>query len=224
MREDRLTGRALLNRRQPSARGGRRDRRGFSLLELLLVLCLIVVIYSLATPALRRPLATQGLRKAADTVRSEWAATRSRAMRSGCIHVFEFKIGTNQYRIRPWIAPEDMVEANNATMYGIPSTQSGSVAPSRLVRNEQSQLPEDILLAGSEVDDKRWVMMSESQLAMNEMDESWSSPIFFYPDGTTSLARVLISNQYNDMVAVRLRGLTGKSRTEDVDPGEEMWQ
>jgi hypothetical protein len=117
-----------------------------------------------------------------------------------------------------------MVEANDATMYGSPSTQSGYLAPSRMVRNEQSQLPEDIVLAGSEVDDKRWVMMSESQLAINEMDEAWSSPIFFYPDGTTSLARVLISNQYHDMVAVGLRGLTGKSRTEAVDPGEEIWQ
>ena len=39
--------------------------------------------YSLATPALRRPLATKSLWKAADSVRNDWAATRIRAMRTG---------------------------------------------------------------------------------------------------------------------------------------------
>lgn len=203
-------------------RSGRRPACGFTLLELLLVLSLIVVLYSLATPALRRPLATQSLWKAADSVRNDWAATRIRAMRTGSIHVFEFQIGTNQYRIRPWIANEDMVEANDATMYGVANT--GNLAPSRMVRDEQVQLTEGVVLVASEVDDKRWVMMPDTQLAMNELDETWSTPIFFYPDGTTSLARLVMSNQYNDMVAVRMRGLTGQSRTEKVNPDEEIWQ
>ena len=214
--------RALSYERRCHKRSGRRQRCGFTLLELLLVLGLIVVLYSLATPALRRPLATQSLRKAADTVRSEWAATRIRAMRTGSIHVFEYQVGTNQYRIRPWIANEDMVEANDATMFGIANV--GNLAPSRLVRNEQMQLAEGVVLVGSEVDDKRWTMMSEIQIGLNQQDESWSSPVFFYPDGTTSLARLLMSNQYNDMVAVRLRALTGKSRTEEVNPDEEIRQ
>ena len=46
----------------------------------------------------------------------------------------------------------------------------------------------------------------------------------FYPDGTTSTARLLVSNQYNDLAAVTLRGLTGASRTEIVDSIEELGQ
>jgi len=36
----------------------------------------------------------------------------------------------------------------------------------------------------------------------------WSSPIFFYPDGTTSTAAVLLKNEMGRCTEVRLRGLT----------------
>jgi prepilin-type N-terminal cleavage/methylation domain-containing protein len=204
-------------------RGGRSSRSvppGFTLLELLLVLALIVVLYSLASPALKRPLASQGLWKSADTIRTQWAATRVRAMRTGCIHVFQYQPGTNQYRIRPWVAPEDMVESNDASMLGAANTRQ--LAPSRTVRDELLQLSEGTVLVQSEVDDKRWVMMSEAQLQLNDLDPTWSSPVFFYPDGTTSTARLLLSNQYNDWAAVTLRGLTGASRAEMIDPNQEI--
>ena len=65
-------------------------------------------------------------------------------------------------------------------------------------------------------------MMAEAQGSLNQLDPSWSSPIFFYPDGTTSTARLLLSNQYQDWIAVRLRGLTGVARSEPVDENEEL--
>jgi len=37
----------------------------------------------------------------------------------------------------------------------------------------------------------------------------WSAPVFFFPDGTTSTAAVLLKNQSNRCLEVRLRGLTG---------------
>ena len=39
----------------------------------------------------------------------------------------------------------------------------------------------------------------------------WSTPIFFYPDGSTSTAAVLIRNEAGRCIEVRLRGLTGSS-------------
>ena len=140
-------------------------------------------------------------------------------MRSGCIHVFEYQPGTNQYRVRQWVANEDMVEANDATMLGVAGNTQ--VATRRSVRNEQLQLSEGVSLVWSEVEDQRWLMMPETQAALNQVDATWSAPIFFYPDGTTSTARLQLSNQYNDYLAVTLRGLTGTARTEEVAPGEE---
>ena len=40
---------------------------------------------------------------------------------------------------------------------------------------------------------------------------AWSAPIFFYPDGSTSTAAILLKNQSGRCVEVRLRGLTGTS-------------
>ena len=37
----------------------------------------------------------------------------------------------------------------------------------------------------------------------------WSTPIFFFPDGTTSTAAVLLKNDRDRCIEIRLRGLTG---------------
>ena len=44
----------------------------------------------------------------------------------------------------------------------------------------------------------------------------WSTPIFFYPDGTTSAAAVLLKNDRGQCVEVRLRGLTGIRKVSDL--------
>ncbi|MCL2005083.1 MAG: hypothetical protein FWG73_02865 [Planctomycetaceae bacterium] len=38
---------------------------------------------------------------------------------------------------------------------------------------------------------------------------TWSTPIFFYPDGSTSTAAILLKNESGRCLAVHLRGLTG---------------
>ena len=44
----------------------------------------------------------------------------------------------------------------------------------------------------------------------------WSAPVFFFPDGTTSTAAVLVKNQTNRCLEVRLRGLTGTTSTGSI--------
>lgn len=44
----------------------------------------------------------------------------------------------------------------------------------------------------------------------------WSVPIFFYPDGTTSAAAVLIKNSRGKCIEVRLRGLTGIGKMTEI--------
>jgi Tfp pilus assembly protein FimT len=40
---------------------------------------------------------------------------------------------------------------------------------------------------------------------------AWASPIFFYPDGTTSTTMVTLQNEAGRSMTIRLRGLTGSS-------------
>jgi prepilin-type N-terminal cleavage/methylation domain-containing protein len=73
--------------------------RGFTLLEVLLTLCLIVVISAMAWPQLDKTFSNQRLRKAADIVRTQWCKARVDAMRFGSIRVFRYEVGGNRYRI-----------------------------------------------------------------------------------------------------------------------------
>ena len=81
-----------------------RVRRGFTLLELVLVLMLLVIVAGLAVPSLSRSVAGERLRRSGDTIRTQWARARVKAMKSGRIHVFQYQAGGDQYQTQPWIA------------------------------------------------------------------------------------------------------------------------
>ena len=44
----------------------------------------------------------------------------------------------------------------------------------------------------------------------------WSTPIFFYPDGSTSTAAILLKNEADRYIEIRLRGLTGTSTATEI--------
>ncbi|MBN2217459.1 MAG: prepilin-type N-terminal cleavage/methylation domain-containing protein, partial [Pirellulales bacterium] len=64
------------------------DRRGVTLIELLLVLAILALVAATAWPSLERSLADQRLRDAADTIRAEWQHARAQAMSSGVAYQF----------------------------------------------------------------------------------------------------------------------------------------
>lgn len=46
--------------------------------------------------------------------------------------------------------------------------------------------------------------------------QTWAAPIFFFPDGTTSTAAVLLKNEHERCLEVRLRGLTGGTKVGEM--------
>jgi hypothetical protein len=48
----------------------------------------------------------------------------------------------------------------------------------------------------------------------------WSVPIFFYPDGTTSAAALLLKNRHGNCIEIRLRGLTGIAKINEINSAE----
>ncbi|MDR2762086.1 MAG: type II secretion system GspH family protein [Planctomycetaceae bacterium] len=43
-------------------------------------------------------------------------------------------------------------------------------------------------------------------------EKLWSTPIFFYPDGTSSTAALLLKNSKDQCIEIRLRGITGLTK------------
>ena len=210
-------------------------RRGFTLLELTLVLALLLIVASLAWPSLERPLSTHRLRVAADTVRGVWASTRVDAMDSGEVLMFRYAPRSNRYRIERQQADDGSSSttsgaagasgASGSSSAG--SANGGDPLPARVARLPiERTLPDGITFASSEVTAADAPGDPTQQLpstmdATTKSDASWSQPILFYLDGTCSNARLVLKNDRDFSIEISLRGLTGVTTVGDIRGKDE---
>lgn len=215
------------------------DRRGFTLLELMLVLALIVMIGALSLPAMRGPFENYKLKKAGDQVRVQWSKARILAMKSGQIQMFRFVLGEGSFSVAPYMTDQDYLEtdlehagtAQFGTNATAPQLGSGGQMPigsagsaPGMQTDQNRQLPDGVVFAGGFVkSDTRSLEMSANNQGALTMETGGSEPILFYPDGTTSDAEVSLSNAGAMYVRVTLRGLTGTAKTGPLMTAEE-WQ
>ncbi|HUG67467.1 MAG TPA: hypothetical protein VMM76_06930 [Pirellulaceae bacterium] len=192
---------------------GSNYRRGVTLLEMLLVLGLLVAIAALAMPSATRPLETYRLRKSGDLIRAEWAKTRAKAMETGRTYVFRYEPNADGYHVEPWYSDEDYLESSTLTGVGgfgasVAMPTSPLFDPTAV--STMKRLPEEIVFVASETtQDARELLAVQGTNALQNQDTSMSSPIFFYPDGTSSTARLFVKNQRDRYIKLTLRGLTG---------------
>jgi prepilin-type N-terminal cleavage/methylation domain-containing protein len=76
-------------------------RSGFTLLELMLVMMIILITASLAAPAIEGMLSDSRVKAARDLVRARWADTRGQAMKEGRPYVFAVIHGTGKFMVEP---------------------------------------------------------------------------------------------------------------------------
>ncbi len=202
-----------------TARRFHRVRRpeAFTLVEVLLTLCILVALTALVWPALEKPFAARRLRLAADRVRTEFCSARVEAMDSGQVYIFEFMLESNRFRIRSRAA-----EINaGASVYGdvlddLPD--GGSTGQST-----KNTLPKDVtFVAGEAAADTRAAFVVSEAEQLDALASGWTGPILFYPDGTTSTARLTIKNQYGRYIDLTLRGLTGTVTVGELRMAEEQ--
>ncbi len=180
-----------------------RAHAGFTLLEITLVLALMVIVYALAMPALRGSLASHRLHAAAEQVRVDWSNARVAAMRSGQTQVFTCRPETAAYQMAPWTQNGDDGAATDAE-----TSDRGPLAAARSRRLRE--LPVGVQLVEVTTTDSR------SQGLQADGDNG-AFAVYFFPDGTTSRARLVLSNARGERAAIRLRDLTGISELEPDD-------
>ena len=193
-------------------------QRGFTLLEVLLTLALLVIIAALAWPVLQRPLANQRLRKAADRVRARWVAARVDAMDSGQTYVFQYAIAGDSFSVRTYVT-----ELAAVSVFGEESDLGVESAADPADRRDEERLPEDVVfVAGETAADSRAATVSTETDSLAPDEGAWSEPILFYPDGTTSTAGLMLQNEYGRRIELSLRGLTGVVTVGEVYSAEEQ--
>lgn len=206
----RFAGRTLRSRPESGRFRKRRGRRGFSLLELMLVMGLLVVIAAIAYPSVTAPLDNNRLRYSTDLVRACWARARNKAMETGRTYVFRCQPASDTYLIEPWINNDDILESNLVTAGGAAVGASAQDASQVMMGPKTEKLPDNVTFYSTEiVGDMRSQFLNATANSATEAEQTWSTPIFFYPDGTSSTARLILMNTRDRYVILTLRGLTG---------------
>jgi prepilin-type N-terminal cleavage/methylation domain-containing protein len=197
---------------------------GFTLVELLLVLGLLVIMAALAWPTLERPFSNQRLSAAADLVRTAWCQARIEAVRSGSAQAFQFTPGDRSFRTQRRAAePDDEPWAwQRREAAGSSSVLSPPEAPA--LPGATKTLPEHVVFGAVTMNgDAAAPTAGPGPQRAGPADGGWSDPICFYPDGTASDVRLVLLNDRGSRVELTLRGLTGTVIVGAVRSPEERW-
>jgi prepilin-type N-terminal cleavage/methylation domain-containing protein len=183
-------------------------RRAFTLLEVMLTMCLLVILAAMAWPSLQKPFAGMRLRKAADQIRAEWTTARVEAMNSGQTYLFRYAPNEDRFRVEGY-SPE---QAQGYSAFGtaLGETGPGLRNTATVLAAREDILPEGVTFVASETAvDTRAALMAAEMEQSDTGEGGWSDPILFYPDGTTSTVRLVLKNADDRYIEVQLRGFTG---------------
>jgi prepilin-type N-terminal cleavage/methylation domain-containing protein len=212
--------------------------RGFTLIEVLLTLCLLVIMGAMAWPQLDKAFSNNRLRNAADIVRIQWGKARVEAMSTGCMRLFRYEIEGNHFRLEGSTDPMTDPAATDAIQL-ILADQARSPQNNANLGGTTSYaemiLPEDVVFvtAQTETDTGAVVTANNSQVNNNPYagagaagntnaagsavsGAGWSEPIIFYPDGTASNTRLMLRNKNGRSILLELRGLTGVVKVGEI--------
>ncbi len=182
-------------------------RRALTLIEVLLVLALLVMLAAVVWPELEPVVASLELRKSAERIRVEWERARVDALSTGRTILFRYEPDSNHYCLQR--CPEPQFTPGGTADQTTDSTSNGAEAPDR-----EAFLPEKIHFDSSEISDNATDWLGDVTLPATSGE--WSDPVVFYPDGTTSDAKLVLTNQRDQSVELSLRGLTGVVTLGDV--------
>jgi prepilin-type N-terminal cleavage/methylation domain-containing protein len=173
-----------------------RARNGYTLLEVIVVMAVMVIIAGLAIPSMSGRFPSQKIVAAVDSVRAAWARARAHAIEEGRPYRFAVMQDTGRFRVAP----------DQEEFWGGGSSSSDSVAlilEESLPKGVRFNSAGDSAAAGS-------ADSGNSSSASAPSAGSYSNPIVFLPDGTArENAEILFEVRGARSMKLTLRALTG---------------
>ena len=184
----------------------------YTLLELLLVLAIIVIAAAAVAPSLRNVLRNTSLKSAANTVRAELTRAHVLAMKTGRTQVFQYELGGGKYKLEHWIGDDDALESPTGDANAAPPPAAPGAASTR-----EKSLPEGIKFAqGDSLAESRSQRIEQELAGAGAGGVTWSRPILFFRDGSTSDAFIIVGNDRQVGIRIDLRGMTGVVKVSDL--------
>jgi Tfp pilus assembly protein FimT len=178
-------------------------RSAFTLIELLLVLSIMFVVVSLATPSINNMFQRTALDRGADRVRAAMGEARVKAIKEGDVYAVFVARGRNWFDMGPFANSKNQISRANRDQDSV--SQYGNSG------FEDNRLPNGITFAAGEVlSDAR---AAEVLAGTGGSGGEGLQQILFYPDGTSQDASIVMTNEIGGIVEIQLRGLTGLSKT-----------
>lgn len=161
-------------------------RPGFTLIEMLLVVAVIIALGAVAYPTLAAMYGDVKVKAAADTVRASWTEARGHAIEDGRGYRFAIQPGTGKFRVAP--------DADGFWDGSGGDSGGDGEAPPFI---QEGNLPNGIQFAvGTDLPDA---------------GGGWSTVVVFNPDGGTNADVEVTLKEDDDStpIVVRVRAMTG---------------
>jgi len=172
------------------------SRRGFTLMEVTLVMALMVILAAIAVPSMQALYGDIRLSAASDLVRARFADARSHAMEEGTSYRFAVQPDSTKFRLAP--------DTGDHWSDGIGSTLllEESVQPLVL----EGDLPEGVTF-----------QFDDTGTAPQGNSDGWTKLGTFVPDGTCREdISIIFKTKGQNPLRLKLRGLTGSVRVETI--------
>lgn len=190
------------------------QRRGHSMMEMIIVMSVLAGMAALSWPMMKSPINKLRLQAAAQEVSAEMSKARLKAMQSGVPQKFRYQANTGKFQIKS--ASEDDSNSDSATA----SSESRRADEGSVDASERSPLNDDRDLLAKDMElpdgicfDHPCEEADEGGMAAVTSDsQGWTDLAVFYPNGDTTSAKIGLKDVHDLHVDVKLSGLTGTAK------------
>lgn len=197
-------------------------RRGFTLLELVLTISLIVVLVSIVMPNLMGLREGLALQRTSDDLRGLLTGLRLRAMQEGQPYTFSYTPGTNQYSVRVGSAPVTLpLAGGSAASAANDAAESEASSSEKLVEFDEGVVGSHTLEAGLTFTSTMTSTMGSVGTTASSANASagTTTSVVFEPDGRADPATTFeIKDKSGEILRVTVRSLTGQAKLERINP------
>jgi len=184
---------------------------GFTLVELMVVLTILVLLAGLTAPSFVRQYHTAKLRSAARDLVGLMQYARSQAVVEGTT----YRLNVDRDGGRVWITYYDTETAEA-------QDEEPQFVEDQSVLGASRKLPSGVSILELQLGDDALAQLSdeareEIEALQSQLNDEGTPYIAFSPSGTSDGARVLLENEYEDQLAVAVDAITGRTEVREED-------